>query len=242
MDFSIYLAFLPAQWNILQTFRDKAAWLGCRLSSYGEGITGLPPTLPEGSMLILTDETPPQGHDPQRIATELTEHATRLGADKILLDFQREGLEENCQIAETVLKQAAIPVGITEQYAKHFDCPVLLSPPPLWTPLEKKAGLWSGRELWLEAVTESAVVTVTQEGSRYETTEQDFPETSQLYEGLCLRYAVEWKDKEMLFYLKRDKEMAFLLLEKAKKLGFTTGVGLYGELGGPSRTPGPTQQ
>ena len=242
MDFSIYLAFLPAQWNIMQTLQDKAAWLGCRLSSYGEGITGLPSALPAGSMLILTDETPPQGHDPERIAMELNNAATNLGAERILLDFQRDGLKENYHIAEKILTQAAIPVGITELYAKPFDCPVLLSPPPLWTPLEKKAGLWGGRELWLEAVTESAVVTVTQTGSRYETTEQIFPETSQLYEGLCLRYGVKRRNKEMLFYLKRDKEMVFLLLEKAKKLGFTTGVGSFSELVGPSRTPGPTQQ
>lgn len=231
MDFSIYLAFLPTQWNKTQTVQDKAAWLGCRLSSYGEGITGLPPALPNGSMLILTDENPPQGHDPQRIAKELTENAARLGADKILLDFQREGLEENREIVETVLKQAAIPVGITEQYAKHFDCPVLLSPPPLWTPLEEKAALWSGRELWLEAVTETALVTVTESGSRYEAGAYELPEESLVYDKLCLRYALKRKNREMLFYLKRDKEMVCRLLDRAKALGFTGAVGMYQDLG-----------
>lgn len=227
MDFSIYIAFLPAQWNKMHTLRKRAAWLGCRLSPYGDGITGLPPALPEKSMLILTDETPPQGHDPERVARELTENAMILGADRILLDFQRDNLQENRDIAKMVLRYSEIPVGITEQYGKDLDCPVFLSPPPLWTPLEEKAAAWAGRELWLEAVTESALVTVTQKGSRYEPGDFPLPEDSPVHERLCLRYRMERSERQQRFTLSRDAGMVRKLLKQAEGLGFTVGVGLF---------------
>lgn len=227
MDFSIYLAFLPAQRNKMHTLQERAAWLGCRLSPYGEGITGLPPALPEKSMLILTDETPPQGHDPERIARELTENAMNLGADRILLDFQREDLQENRDIAEMVLRLSGIPVGITEQYGRDFDCPVFLSPPPLWTPLEEKAAFWAGRELWLEAVTESALVTVTETGSRYAPGNFPLPDDSPIHERLCLRYRMERSERQRRFTLSRDAGMVRKLMNQAEGLGFTVAVGMW---------------
>lgn len=234
MDFSIYLAFTGAEWAAMEGFGGKAAWLGCRFSPWGSGISGVPASLPPGSMLILTDESPAQGHDPAQVAKELSKAAKELGAERVLLDFQREESEQNREIARAILAAAPCPVGITEQYAPGLDCPVLVTPPPLWMPLAEKLKDWAGREIWLEAVTESAVVTVTEEGSRYEACTFDLPAESQVRDRLQLRYRMRRLNDCIQFDLWRDREMLTAYLEQGAKLGATAAVGLYQQLkGGP---------
>lgn len=232
MDFSIYLAFTPAEWAALEQHKGKAAWLGCRFSSWGRGISGVPASLPPGSMLILTDETPAQGHDPMQIAKELTQAAKGLEATRVLLDFQRERNEQYWEIAKAVLAAAPCPTAITEQYAGELDSPVLIAPPPLWTPLESKLKAWQAREIWLEAVAESAMVTVTEAGSQYESSTFTLPKESHVHHRLNIRYHMRKKDDCVQFALWRDQEQLMAFLESGAKQGITTAVGLYQQLKG----------
>lgn len=231
MDFSIYLAFTGAEWASVREYGGKVAWMSCRFSPWGRGISGVPPSLPPGSMLMLTDETPVQGHDPQQVAQEIARAVDALGCGRVLLDFQREKREEYSQIVSAVREAVGCPVGVSELYAEGLDCPVLLSSPPLWTPLSQHLNKWAGREVWLEAVMEDGVVTVTEQGSRYEACAAELPENSLVHDGLHLRYWVQTQEKAALFHLRRDREQLEKLLAEAAKLGVRTAVGLYQQLG-----------
>ena len=231
MDFSIYLAFTGAEWAFMREYGGKAAWMACRFSPGGRGISGVPSSLPPGSMLMLTDETPVEEHDPQQVAWEMAKAVDALGCERVLLDFQREKSEEYCQIVRAVRETVGCLVGVSELYAQELDCPVLLSAPPLWTPLSEHLRKWAGREIWLEAVVEDAVVTVTGQGSRYESCTAHLPENSPVHEGLHVRYWVQTREQEALFLLRRDKAQLDALLREAQTLGVRTAVGLYQQLG-----------
>lgn len=231
MDFSIYLAFTGAEWAYMNNYGGKAAWMACRFSPSGRGISGVPPALPPGSMLMLTDETPVQDHDPKQVAEEIARAVDTLGCGRVLMDFQREKSEKYCEIVSAVAAAVRCPVGVSELYAREGDFPVLLSAPPLWTPLSQHLEKWAGREIWLEAVVEDGVVTVTGEGSRYESCPAYLPENSLIHQGLHLRYWVQPKGQSALFHLRRDRQQLDALLQEAQALGVQTAVGLYQQLG-----------
>lgn len=231
MDFSIYLAFTPAQWDCVGKYGGKAAWMGAKFSPSGSGITGLPTSLPPGSMLMLTDETPMDGHDPQQVADELARAANVLGCERVLLDFQREKRPEYLETIKAVADAVPCPVGISEIYAEELDCPVLLSPPLLWTPLSQHLAKWEGREIWLEAVLEGVKVTVTEAGADYLPWDPEELAQSHIHTGLHLRYWVEQRKTDVLFHLHRDRQQLNALLQEAHALGIQTAVGLYQQLG-----------
>ncbi len=230
MDLSIYLAATGAELRGLEDTERSLAWMACRFSPSGSGISGIPTSLPPQSMLMLTDEIPVQDHDPARVAAELTQAAQTLDCSRILLDFQRPENPKNADIAAAILKASAIPVGISGLYAQHFDCPVLVSPSPLWIPFAQQLAPWGGREIWLEAVLEDALVTVTEVGSRYKPCDSsgDYP----FYDDeLSVSYRTEVTADALHFYLHRGKEELGKLLEKANTKGIKTAVGLYQQLG-----------
>ena len=60
-------------WEINQHPTDKAAYLACHFSSYGKGLSNFPEALPSGSILLLDDSMPPNGHDSRIVEAELKE-------------------------------------------------------------------------------------------------------------------------------------------------------------------------
>lgn len=229
MDLLIYHAVTGVELAAAEKTGKPLAWMACRLSPSGDGIGGVPTSLPPGSMLMLTDEMPAQGHDPQRVARELAQVAHELGCSRVLLDFQRPRCSESEQIVSAVQKAAGCPVGVSEGYAAELDCPVLVSPPPLWTTPEEHLAVWKGREVWLEAAQEDAVVTVTEAGSHYAPCEAHgaFPF---LDRQLLAAYRVETESEAVRVYLHRGKEELEGLLNRAKSLGVSAAVGLYQQL------------
>lgn len=227
MDLSIYLAFTQAEAAAMKAHSGKTAWLGCHLSAYGSGISCIQPA--RCDMLVLTDETPAEGHDPDRVARELTEAARKCGCSRLLLDFQRPGVPVSAAITEAVVHSSPCPVGVTEGYAEGLECPVLVSPPPLWTALEGHLLRWKGREVWLEAVTEDAFVTVTPTGSQYRLCEPNgvFPYTDK---KLSLSYRVEPSQAQMRVWLHRGTCELSGFLKHAYTLGIRTAVGLHQQL------------
>lgn len=229
MDLSIYLAFTGAEAGAMESYTGKSAWLGCHLSSYNSGITPVPSSLHRCNMLVLTDEIPADGHDPGRVAEELAAYAARLGCERILLDFQRPPSPESTQIVSAVLDMVHCPVGVSESNGRELSCPVFLSPPPLWTSLEEHHLPWKNREVWLEAGTEDACVTVTNAGSEYRLWDRtgEFPYFD---ETVSAAYRLEFTGEAARFYLHRGQKELKHLLYKARELGIRTAVGLYQQL------------
>lgn len=229
MDLSIYPAFAGAELEAMLRYTGKTAWLGCHLSAYGNGITPLPAALKHCDLLVLTDEMPPDGHDPKEVASELWSQAKTLGCERILLDFQRPPSEESMQIIHCVLEKAFVPVGVTPKHAQQLSCPVFLPPPPLWTPLEEAISPWTGREVWLEIAPESGCVTLTKDGSSYapSETKPDYPFTDH---RLCLSYKTEVYANKASVFLHRGISNLPCWLKQADTLGIRAAVGLYQQL------------
>lgn len=231
MVLPLYLAMTAAEIQGRTVLPEKPAWMACHFSPYAKGISNAPASLPQGTMLILNDRIPPQGHDPQIVAQQLAEAAAQVGADRLLLDFQRPGIQLLQEVAQAIVENAGCPVAVTPLYAEALLCPVFWLP-KLHKPLAEQLQVWQGREVWLEAALECWQVTVTEKGSRFTEIavpeEEDFPHAD---EKLHCRYRTKVGEDHVCFTLLRDSEQLQALLQEAKNLGVACAVGLYQQLG-----------
>lgn len=230
MPIPCYLAMTAAEFLNTDRLPEKIAWMACHYSCYGTGLANLPVELPEGSMIIFNDRTPPDKHDPRRILAQLTELAEALKPDGFLLDFQRSGMALNRQITQTLAEGLPCPVGVTAEYAKDLDCAVFLAPPPLHMALADHIAPWTGREIWLEAALETHTYTITEEGCKIEVRENaPLPEPVFTEDTLFCRYHTELLEDAAIFTLQRTKDDLDALLTHAS--GITRSMGLYQQLG-----------
>lgn len=230
MPIPCYLALTAAEFAKTDLLPEKIAWMACHFSCYGTGLSNLPESLPEGSMIILNDRTPPDRHDPGRILAQLSELAEKLQPDGFLLDLQRSDMALNRQIAQVLAEGLPCPVGVTAEYAKDLDCAVFLEPPPLHMALTDHIAPWTGREIWLEAATETRHYRITQTGCTMEDAENTpLPEPVFGEAAAFSRYHTELLEDAAVFTLQRAKEDLDALLAQAQ--GITRAVGLYQQLG-----------
>lgn len=227
MVFPCYLAMTAAEAAVCTEFPQKVAWMACHFSAYSSGLCNFPVDIPEGSMLILNDRTPVQGHDPQAVADQLWEAAERIGAERVLLDLQRPGCPKS--ILQAILDAAVCPVAVTEYYGKDLDCPLFLPPPAAHIPLKTYLKSYPGREIWLEVSPGQETVTVTAEKST-QAPGTDVPDTFANSELHC-HYDVTVQEDRAIFRLGRTEADIAALLKDAEALGVTCAVGLYQELG-----------
>ena len=225
MGLPLYLAMTASEFTTCSPLPAKAAWMACHFSPYGTGLCNLPPDLPEDAMVILNDRIPPKGHDPEYILDQLAQ----LQCGCFLLDFQREGNSETAALARTIVERASRPVGVTPQYGQHLDCPIFLPPVPIDVPLAEYLAPWEGREIWLEAATDSLRYTVTEQGS-VPTPLSRIPDRGLKDEGLFCHYQIEALADRAEFALWRTREDVDELLAAAASLGVTRAVGLWQEL------------
>ena len=225
-----FLAMTPGEFHNATTLPEQIGWMGCRFSSSGKGLTQIPQALPEGSLLIITDQTPPDGHDPLQIAQEAATVAQKLGCCGIVLDFQRPHIEENTIIAAKIIEDAPCPLAISEHYGEKLDCPVFLPPVPPHMPPEVYFQPWQGREIWLELALDGTEISVTKNGSTftpvpYPTQSGRIHKDSQLY---C-HYSTEVTGDDIHFHLMRTIDDVARLLTACEAYGVTTAIGLYQE-------------
>ncbi len=226
MPIVTYLAVTAAESRA--SMPENMAWMSCLFSPYGTGISNIPAALPPGAMLILSDLTPICGHDPMRVAEQLTECVSRLDCCGVLLDFQRQGNDETPAMVEHLL-EFPFPVAVSQTYAKELDCPVFLPPPLPHQPITEYLAPWQGREIWLEAALERSAVTVTSKGTSYAPTHQSDTPLPHHEPELCCHYRLDLRSDTAVFTLGRTKEDLDDLLRQAKNFGVTKAVGLYQE-------------
>ena len=226
MPIPFYLAMTGAEFFCGDRLPDKLAWMACHYSCYGTGLSNLPPELPEGSLIIVNDRTPPCGHDAGLISNQLLQLCEEAKPFGFLLDFQRPDLPENREVTKVLIDTLPCPVAVTELYAQDLPCPIFLPPLPVDMPLEKHLSPWNGRELWLEVALQTEVFTITAQGcvvspGANNPLPDPFFEESELF---C-RYHWEASETEAVFTLQRSKAEIDALLQNAE--GVTLAVGLY---------------
>ncbi len=232
MGLPINLAMTPAELFSTRSLPEKIAWMACHFSPYGEGLTNLPDLLPSGSMLILNDRMPCQGHSPSLVVHQLGDVVARLGCACVLLDFQRQPDGESQAMAEAVVQALPCPVAVSEGYAEKLNCPVFLPPPPLHVLLKEHLARWQGREVWLEAALCQEAVRVTAQGTAFSPQlPPDHLEGGFFDETLCCCYHTVVSSEEACFTLFDTVQSLRRKLELAASLGVTRAVGLYQEIG-----------
>lgn len=231
MEIEAYLAMTAAELEQVRTLPPKIAWMACHFSLYGTGLSNLPQSLPEGSLLMLNDRTPWWNHDKGRILSQLEQRLEGLSCAGLLLDFQRPDVPEVAELAGFLCGGLSCPVGVSEPYAGGLTCPVFLPPLPLGKTIEEYLRPWEGREIWLDMAPQCCEIRLSTVGSTV--TSMPFfppPEDSHRDEQLHCRYTVEVCSDCATFTLYRTREDFPSLLAQAQTFGVTTAVGLWQEL------------
>lgn len=231
MGISLYLAMTAAEIACTQALPGRLAYMACHFSPYSDGLSNLPASLPEDSMLILNDRIPIGGHSPKVIGEQLERSAEELGCRSILLDFQRPGIEETAALCAYLSERFCGRLVVSDLYAKPLSCPVFLPPPPLTVPLPKYLEHWKERQIWLEAALEAERLTLTEEGC----TAVPLSPAIELAGGfrderLHCSYQIDLTDNAAHFHLRRTPEDLRDLLREAKTLGIQTTIGLHQQL------------
>ena len=226
MALPLYLALTAAE-MAGNSLPPQSAYMACHFSPGGKGLSNLPEELTPGSMLILDDSTPMDGHAPEWILKQLSAQVERHNCESILLDFQRPDIPGQIELAKYLSDALPCPVGVSELYAGGLSCPVFLPPVPPDKPPAEHLKPWQGREIWLEAALEGITLTLT-EGGCSTTLLSNFPEDGQQDRNLHCHYTVE---APAIFRLWRTLDDLDALLKEAEALGVIKAVGLWQELG-----------
>lgn len=231
MILPLYLAMTAGEFATCARPPKKAAWMACHFSTAHKGLSNLPQSLPEGSILMVDDWNPLEDHDFEEIAAQLKDLLRRHRCAGVVLDFQRPastGLSELCRYLTATLP---CPIAATEVYARDLSSAVFLSAPKLRTPLKRHLEPWQGREIWLEATLNAEEVLITESGCQTKEGSLDpLPEPWHKDSALHCRYHWRKEERALRFLLQRQKEDLFSLLEEAAAVGVTTAVGLYQQL------------
>lgn len=226
-----YLAMTPGELAACPRLPENCGYLGCHFSSSGTGLSGLPQSLPRGSLLIVTDQFPIHRHDPEKISEQVQACVEDFGCSLVLLDFQRPGNAETRQVVKSILRRLPGITGVSHLYGEGLDCPVFLPPPPLWTPLKEHLAPWAGRVIWQEVALERAIVQVTAAGAAYREVPPEPSPLPHFSPVLCCHYGIYAEKEQVEFTLTRTKEDLESFLALGKKMGICHFIGLYQELG-----------
>lgn len=229
MGIPCYLAMTAAEMLGNSILPEKTAWMACQFSPWSDGLSNLPPALPPDHVLMLSDENPICGHDPQRILTELRSCISQCACRCLVLDFQRPG---NPEVAELVSALIGLPcpVIVSQPYARE-DCGVLLPPAPLSASLEDYLSPWRDREIWMELALDGEIITLTEQG----VSALPLPYPNLSAEGfrentLHCHYRTRLSEDRAEFTLWRTEEDLLDMVKEAETLGVAAAIGLFQEL------------
>lgn len=230
MALTLYLAMTGAEIQNCPHPPAHVAWMACHFSPYSTGISNVPPLLVPGSMLILNDRIPPQGHDPELVAQQLVDVVSALDVDRVLLDFQRPGDPLTQKIADVIVQALPCPVGVAAGYAESLRCPVFLTP-ALHKPLAEQLAAWQGHEIWLEAALDCQDALLTEQGCTFIPADvPQNPPTCHSDPQLHCHYSIVTEEQWARFTLWRDAVHLQTLLREAADRGINCAVGLYQQL------------
>ena len=224
--------FLAVTHREMERFRpEKTAYMACHFSAGGTGLSNLPMQLPKGSILLLDDSMPVQGHDSKTVSRQLKEITDSFHPSAIILDFQRPRTAEADAMVSVILEDVPCPVAVTPVYAAERRCPVFLPPPPVNQALGTYLQLWLKRGVFLEIAPETVQFTVTKGGcvSQSIPWEHTLPLADK---KLHCHFREEVSPGMVTFTLTRTTEDLADLSREAYALGIWGALGLYRELVG----------
>lgn len=229
MALPIYLAMTQGEFLRCQHFPEHIAWMESSFSPSGSGLHQLPKSLVPESLLMVTDQFPPNNHNPQLIIQQLIRTAKEFSISGVVLDFQRPFCQEIARIADAIRESLPCPVAVTPPYATTKSSTVFLPPVPVNLSANKYLAPFAGREIWLETELRGLEMTVT--GNGCTSTPLESPLCGNIFEdSLCrCHYTIDIEEDRAVFSLRRSREDLQALLSDAEKMGVTKALGLYQE-------------
>lgn len=228
MEIARYMAMTADEIAEAGQLPERIAWMACHFSPYTTSLSNLPKKLPEGSLLILNDSTPPEHQNPENIINSL-DHTLKLHkCSGLLLDFQRPNNPKCSEIVNALL-DLKLPVCVSQIYAQDLNCPIFLPPVPLTVTLKDYILPYQDREIWLDTALSYGKIQVTGAGSQF-LPALDAAECPQEDRELHCHYRIDISDDSVIFTIRRTKEDLEDLIAEAESFGITTALGLYQEL------------
>lgn len=152
MSIPLFLAITAQEFPNLLSQPQKTAWMSVHFSSSGPGLSNLPHEIPQGSLIILDDQTPWSGHSIETVCREMVALLLMTRAYGLLLDFERPVEPEVVLLSRALCqccREVGCVMGAPESYAVNPDTAIFISPLPCQVPLERLR--IPGRKLWLDA-------------------------------------------------------------------------------------------
>ena len=231
MVLPLYLAMTGREILAAQPSASRCAYMACHFSPYGLGLSNLPKALPEGAVILLSDRIPPGGHDAEVVVAQLEELVRQFQPKAIVLDLETAGNGFCRELAVKCSGISGAEITVAAAYAKDLPCSVFVGAGALWTPAEKLLKPWQGRKLWVEAVLQRGLVTVTDQGAGYEELPWEPPEEElPVDEDLQVAYRIRQTKDAVEVMLWRGKEQLPKWMEKLEQLGAEGFLGLYQQL------------
>lgn len=227
MVFPIYLAMTAAELSAASGNPYGCGVMTQCFSSQGSGPGYLPEALPEGSVLLLNDHVPFDGHDIFRIGSHLAQYCAQKNPRAVILDFQRS-FTPDLQ-ALTAHLNACLPVPVIPPPAYADNGPVFLPPVPTNKSPEKILAPWKGREIWLELTFLGQQFSVTETGCSITSLSYPLRDTPFYDRQALCHYRIEETDEAVLFRLHRTRDDYTLFLQEAAEMGVCGAIALFQE-------------
>ncbi len=229
MALPIYLAMTGWEIGRCPELPRYTGFMACHFSSGDSGLAGIPRQLPENALLMVDDQTPPDGHDPARIARQLQEAVERLRPAGVILDFQRPYCHQTQAIVQSIQKVIQCPAAVTSVYQKGWSGGIFVPPVPGNISPEVYLKPWLGRQIWLEMENTGTCLTVTEQGCFRQLLSNPLAEPVFADGAACCHYSIAvFRDRAQFCFCRTPEDQA-ALLEKAEALGTVFAVGLYQE-------------
>lgn len=225
MAIDVYLAITAAEMEKKTQLPPKPAWMSCHFSPGTKGLSNCPRELPEGSVLILDDSQPIQGHDPVEVRAQLIQLLEKNGCSALVLDFQRPDGED---MVLRLMEGLPCPAIVSALYKDLSDGPLLIPPVPPHKKLSDHLAPWTGRRLWLELAAEGSQITLTEAGAQIRDWSPEGTGTHH-HPRLHCHYDIVLSPGEAVFHLQRRDEDLKELLQEGERLGITAALGLARE-------------
>lgn len=154
MSIPMYLAMTAGEFSKAYPLPPRTAWMAMHFSVSGPGLSNRPTALPPGSLLILDDQIPWNGHSLEAVCQETVDTLLLTGAAGLLLDFERSPTEETRCLASLLTqccREAHYPIGMPPAFLGQEHAAVFLPPLPCWQSPGEALAPYAGLEIWLEA-------------------------------------------------------------------------------------------
>ena len=192
--------------------------MAAQFSMSGPGLTSLPGVYSDGALLILTDQNPPLGHDPERICAELAQTLGKCSWAGVLLDFEREPAGLSRAICAGILAKTAeygCFCAMPETYAAALPGAALFAPAP---PLLSRPETAGRPRLW-ELAPRVIRLRLRESDCRQEPVEERWEAETRVDEATALSYTARARGAEAELLIRDTRQSLLRLLKEPGTLG-----------------------